>query len=1348
MFLKALTIKGFKSFADTANLDLEPGITVVVGPNGSGKSNVVDAMAWVLGAQAPTSVRSQKMDDVIFAGTASRKALGRAEVSLTIDNEDGELPIELSEVTITRTLFRSGDSDYAINGVSCRLLDIQELLSDSGVGRQQHIIVSQGRIDDVLNAKPEDRRAIIEEAAGVLKYRKRKERAQRRLAATEENLHRLQDLLREVRRQVRPLEKQAAAARRHGALVEELTALKVHLAGRELASLTQQLETAAKQRQDTHQAEDGINTRLAALDAVVLEGEAELAALGGSDIADVASRARSLRERIRGQSNVIAERRRRLEGELQSAVDDGLVANLEAESARLAGELRVAESEARELEPEFSRLEETEAKLSNEQLTFDTEWDDELAPKPTRAPEMRAQLEALARAASRSDAAIVSLNAELEAIETRRASTANDRNAASATIDRLGREVPLAEQALAAAQEAAERTDRLIAERTEARRETDAEASRWAARRDALAQALDDARSRAGADALDGTDGVLGALLDLVAIDEGFEPAVEAAAGEALQAVVVDNPTNASAALAALEDRDLSGAVLALGAALPPAPTTDQDSPRIEPGAPSNASSDDLVPDEIGAAQADPASEAVPDVASTDTPALPSPPETTPNIGRATAAGRPPLGASLYVSPPTIDLSPPAAPAAPPSPPAPSRPEPAEQTRRSNRLAQPAAGHQTGGARQAEEATGPEAAARSDATVRAELPGEPLRSRVWAGRADLEPLLDQLFGRVRLVEGSWRQAMDVALQHPDLVVVTNDGDRFGPSGWRIGRTGTGATGAALAEAEENATAAHEAAERAAADLTSVETEAKAALAAVREREDELRRASAELDKASQAADRAANQLAQFEGDRQRLDGQLKEAVQQQAADVAVAERLQIELPAIENEEAEYLNRVEALTLSRTSLEERSRAVADARKGLEVRAAAVAQRRELLVNRQNETESRLERLVVERDKARVRREALEGSIAEVDNLDERLSTKATQVDGWSELLDAEQRVQSEAARRVSAELTARRNDRQIAERELAEVRERRSRIELAEAENRVKLEAVTEALRRELDTEPDVAIATPLPPVGGSTAAAEAEAETETDGELERTRYEPAEPGTAASPRARVRDLERELKVMGPINPLALEEFEALKERHEFLDGQLNDVKTARKDLNTLIRSIDEEIVGVFSSAFADVATNFVELFSSLFPGGRGGLRLTNPDDLLNCGIEIEAKPSGKNVKKLSLLSGGERSLVALGFLFAVFRSRPSPFYVMDEVEAALDDVNLSRFLSLVEEFRKEAQLIIVSHQKRTMEAADVLYGVTMKPGGSSKVVSEKVEGRRMGEPVIDLEREGAAAAGG
>ncbi len=1182
MFLKGLTIKGFKSFADTAHLELEPGITVVVGPNGSGKSNVVDAMAWVLGAQAPSAVRSQKMDDVIFAGTSAKKPLGRAEVSLTIDNHDGVLPIDFTEVTVTRTLFRSGDSDYAINGVSCRLLDIQELLSDSGVGRQQHIIVSQGRIDDVLNAKPEDRRSIIEEAAGVLKYRKRKERAERRLAATEENLHRLQDLLREVRRQVRPLEKQAEAARRHGVLVAELSALRLFLAGRELRSLTARAEQAQRQRQQTHEREDQVNGELARLDAVILERESELSALGASDVADVAARARSLAERIRGQQNVVAERRLRIETELEAALDDGLVANLEGEAAKVAGELQATEREARSLAPEFARLADTEERLSTEQLTFDTEWGDELAPKPTRAPEMRAQIEGLEQAGARSRTELQRIETELNQVEARRTRLGAERAEAESTIERLTASEPELAAGAEGAAAALEQAETLAAERSERRREAEAEANRWEARADALRQALDDARSRAGASALDGTDGVIGVLLDLVDIDEGWEPAVEAAAGEALQAVVVASPTAATAALAALEDKDLAGAVLALGR---------------------------------------------PRRAADGEPAWPAP----------ASVGTPDHGG-----------------------------------------------------------TGPEG-------------GSPLRRRVRALRDDVDPLLDLLFGTAVAVDGGWRQALDAALDHPHLVVVTRHGDRFGPSGWRIGLAGTGATGAALEEAEGKATFARAEAREAAENHRTTGAEVGAARKAQQEAREALATARNQLAQHRQNRDRLAGQLTQAVEDAERLTQRRQEVDHQRQADHAQAEFLRLQLPAVENEEAEYLNRVEALTNSRTTLEERARSVAQIRKELEVRAAAIEQRRELLVNRRDEVERRLERLVEERERARVRREALEGTLASIDGLRDTLVAKSGQLAGWIERVDAAQHVQSEAARRVSGELTTQRNRRQEAERELVEVRERRNRIEVDETENRVKLEALTEALRRELDAEPDVAMAAELPP-----------------SESEDT------------PEKRVRDLERELKALGPINPLALEEFEALKERHEFLDGQLDDVKTARRELNTLIRSIDTEIVTVFSAAYADVSSNFIDLFQTLFPGGSGGVKLTNADDILNCGIEIEAKPSGKNVKKLSLLSGGERSLVALAFLFAVFRSRPSPFYVMDEVEAALDDVNLSRFLSLIEQFRGEAQLIIVSHQKRTMEAADVLYGVSMKPGGSSKVVSEKVEGRRSSEPVLDL----------
>ena len=1162
MFLKALTIKGFKSFADPAELALEPGITVVVGPNGSGKSNVVDAMAWVLGAQAPTAVRSQKMEDVIFAGTAARKALGRAEVSLTIDNTDGVLPIEFNEVTVTRTLFRTGESEYAINGVGCRLLDIQELLSDSGVGRQQHIIVSQGRIDDVLNARPEDRRGIIEEAAGVLKFRKRRERAERRLAATADNLSRLQDLVREVRRQIKPLERQAEAARRHGLVVEELSALKTHLAGRELTALTGQLETGRRLQIEYDERETELAGQLARLDTLVLEGESELSALGASDVAEVLSRAKSLGERIRGQVNVVSERRTRLEGELQNAVDDGLVANLEAESARVTGELAVASAELDALRPEFADLETSEAELVNEQLSFDSQWGDSLAPSPSRAAELRAQIEALGTTSDRNEQELARLTNRIEAIDEREAGATDTRDRAVAQLATDEPRLPELQEALTGADRAVEGSDFELTRLQEEQRRLDAEASRWQARAEALAQALDEARVRAGAEALADQAGVLGTLLDLIDIDEGWEAAVEAAIGDALTAVVVDGPTSARSALTTLEGQELTGAVLALGL------------------------------DGSGSA--------------------------------------------------------PTAPAVP------------------------------GGSR--------------------------VRDHVRPLRPDVGPLLDALLGQAVALSGRWQDSIDTILALPDTVFVTTEGDRFSRRGWRLRQGSAGATGAALDEARTQEEAAAAAAARGAQQVVEARDHHRETQAERKRLEGELQRVRNEIERATMTRDRAESELTSLADDRQQLVDQRTTVFHRKQADATELRALMDELPAVEATEAEQRSRAEALRESRTTLEERAKEVSSRRTELEVKIAALEERRDSLRARQSEIETRLERLVAEREQARVRRERIERSLQAVSALDDRLAGHREVLTRWIGLLETEQHAQSEAARRVAADLSTTRGERAGAEKELTELRERRSRLELSETEYRVKLEALVEAVRRELDTDPETAMASECPELP--------------DG---------------ASPESRVRDLERELKIMGAINPLALEEFEELKERYEFLQGQLDDVKSTRRDLHKLIRSIDDEIVGVFSAAYADVSTNFVGLFQTLFPGGKGELKLLNAEDILNCGIEIEAKPSGKNVKKLSLLSGGERSLVALAFLFAVFRSRPSPFYVMDEVEAALDDMNLSRFLALVEEFRSEAQLIIVSHQKRTMEAADVLYGVSMKPGGSSKVVTEKVDERRAGQ---------------
>ena len=521
MFLKALTLKGFKSFAESTTLEMQPGVTVVVGPNGSGKSNVVDAIGWVLGAQAPSAVRSQKMEDVIFAGTSKRQALGRAEVGLTIDNSAGLLPIEFSEVTVTRTLWRSGESEYAINNVPCRLLDVQELFSDTGVGRQQHVIVGQGQIDAVLNARPEDRRLVIEEAAGVLKHRKRKERSERRLAATEGNLTRLNDLLREVRRQLRPLERQADAARRHGDLVTELRALHVFVAGRELSTLKRRLGDATAAKAELRNEERLLVTQLSDLDLAVMSAESELAALGGSEVGEALARAQALREKARGQLALLAERRKGVDRERAAFVDQGVIASLEADAARLQSDIDALGGEAEGLGPDVAALAEAEGELEAAHEAYEAEWGEGVPAPSGRAAEVRGELGSLRRLLDRADAdadkaqrRVANLRAKVERLDEEAAR-------AAAQLAELPPEAEVVGAVVHGGRGArgAERGARAAEQRRDA---AQAERHTWTARADALGQALDAARSRAGATRLAAVDGVVGTLLDLVDIDPGL----------------------------------------------------------------------------------------------------------------------------------------------------------------------------------------------------------------------------------------------------------------------------------------------------------------------------------------------------------------------------------------------------------------------------------------------------------------------------------------------------------------------------------------------------------------------------------------------------------------------------------------------------------------------------------------------------------------------------------------------------------------------------------------------------------------------------------------------------------
>ena len=1156
MYLKRLTMKGFKSFADTTTLELEPGVTVVVGPNGSGKSNVVDAVTWVLGAQGPRALRSAKMEDVIFAGTATRPALGRAEVSLTIDNSDNRLPVEMAEVTITRTLFRSGDSEYAMNGTPCRLLDIQEMLSDSGVGRQQHMIIGQGQLDTVLNARPEDRRAIIEEAAGVLKHRRRKERAERRLAATQENLERLGDLLREVRRQMRPLERQAAAARNHSTLADERHALRLHIAGVELAALQQRSEELSTGIREGRTLEQNLRQRLAELDQETTTTAALLSQDQAEGLAQSVADVQGLVERARGLAAVLDQRARGVAQALDASQDADVVASLEADSARISSEIQDVDLALNALAPERDGLKEAEASLVRAEAEYDATWgggnDEDAVESAARANE---RIELLTKATSLRQDASSDVAVRLQKAARLQEEQVQLRSQRQDALSQLQTSSESLERELATATSAfGVLTQRLSDAETAAQRAEEA-AARGAARAEALSRALDDLTGSSGRKSLADVQGVVGSLVDLIEVDPGWERAVESAAGAAVAAVVVDGRGAARNALERLHRDGASGLVL--------------------------AATDD---------------------------------------------------AEATVS---------------------DMPQNAEPVRRH------------------------------------------VRAAAHAPRS-FDGVLDRIFARA-VRASSLDAAIDLALDRPDLVVVTEDGDRFAEAGWRVSSSSGVVTAAAVEEANTTATALAERARSAGQERVearaSVQTSSDA-LAALQRQHDralhEIETMTVELAGIGEVVERLVREQEELgvqSGELERVS-----ADEQQALD-----ELKAQLPALEEAAESAEQRALWASEARATLEAHQSQVQELRHALQVRTAEFTERRRTLSERVDEVERRLSGHVEARLHAQARRERLESDATAIDRFIAIVDGARIQLES---LLESRREAYAQellSVRASSERLEILRKERAESDSLLSNHLTASRANEIESAEVAVKLEAAIEFIRRDLNADPVEAVAQAQPELPENVTALE-----------------------------RAAALDAELEAMGPINPLALEELSTLEERHQDLERQVTDVREARRELHEVVRALDEEIMQTFASAAADVNEHFSGLVATLFPGGQGRLTLTEPDDLLATGIEVEVKPAGRNVRRVSLLSGGERSLAALAFLFAVFRSRPSPFYLMDEVEAALDDVNLHRFLGLIREFRHEAQLIIVSHQKRTMETGDALYGVTMKPGGSSQVVSERV----------------------
>ncbi|MFF2127181.1 AAA family ATPase [Streptomyces olivochromogenes] len=1251
MHLKALTLRGFKSFASATTLRFEPGITCVVGPNGSGKSNVVDALSWVMGEQGAKSLRGGKMEDVIFAGTTGRPPLGRAEVSLTIDNSDGALPIEYAEVTITRIMFRNGGSEYQINGDTCRLLDIQELLSDSGIGREMHVIVGQGQLDSVLHADPMGRRAFIEEAAGVLKHRKRKEKALRKLDAMQANLARVQDLTDELRRQLKPLGRQAAVARRAAVIQADLRDARLRLLADDLVRLRQALqseiadEAALKQRKETAEAE----LKKALQREALLEDEVrqltprlQRAQQTWYELSQLAERVRgtiSLADaRVKSATSAPAEERRGRDPE-----------DMEREAARI-----------REQEAELEAALEAAEHALEDTVAHRAELERELAVEERR-------LKDVARAIADRREGLARLNGQVNAARSRAAS-------AQAEIDRLAVARDEAQERAFAAEEEYEQLkaevdgldagDAELTERHEAAKRalSEAEAALSAAREAATAAERRRAATQARHEALalglrrkDGTGallgakdrltGLLGPAAELLSVTPGHEVALAAAFGVAADAIAVTTPASAAEAIRLLRKQDAGRAALLLA------------------GAPEEAGAHETRGiDDTGQHRAagDTASGAVPIGGHPD--------------GRDASGGASPFAASLD------DVTPRAASAAlPPN------------------------------------------GASGDAAPRTDPTGPPYAAELVRGPAELMAAVRRLLRGI-VVVGTLEDAEDLVYARPELTAVTAEGDLLGAHFAHGGSAGAPSLLEVQASVDEAAAELEELAVRceelgAAQHRAAEERGERAAL--VEELGERRRAAEREKSSVAQQLGRLAGQARGAAGEAERSTAAAARA--QEALDRAVeeaeelAERLAVaeEMPVEEEPDTAVRDRLAAdgANARQTEMEARLqvRTHEERVKGLAGRADGL----DRAARAEREARAR-----AEQRRARLRHEA---AVAEA------VASGARQLLAHVEVslrrAEEERTAADTAKARREQDLVAARNQGRDLKAELDKLTDSVHRGEVLGAEKRLRIEQLETKALEELGVEPaglvaDYGPGQLVPP----SLPAEGE---ELPEDPEHPRNQPR-PFHRAEQERRLKSAERAYAQLGKVNPLALEEFAALEERHKFLSEQLEDLKKTRADLLQVVKEVDERVEQVFTEAYRDTAREFEGVFSRLFPGGDGRLILTDPDNMLTTGVDVEARPPGKKVKRLSLLSGGERSLTAVALLVSIFKARPSPFYVMDEVEAALDDTNLQRLIRIMQELQEASQLIVITHQKRTMEVADALYGVSMQGDGVSKVISQRL----------------------
>ncbi|MFE6770445.1 AAA family ATPase [Streptomyces fimicarius] len=1276
MHLKALTLRGFKSFASATTLRFEPGITCVVGPNGSGKSNVVDALSWVMGEQGAKSLRGGKMEDVIFAGTTGRPPLGRAEVSLTIDNSDGALPIEYAEVTITRIMFRNGGSEYQINGDTCRLLDIQELLSDSGIGREMHVIVGQGQLDSVLHADPMGRRAFIEEAAGVLKHRKRKEKALRKLDAMGANLARVQDLTDELRRQLKPLGRQAAVARRAAVIQADLRDARLRLLADDLVTLRDALRDEIADEAELKKRKDAAEAELSAALAreAELEGEVRRLAPRLQRAQQTWYELSQLAERVRGTISLADAR-------VRSA------------SQPPAEERRGRDPE--DMEREAARIREQEAELTAALEAAEHALEDTAAHRADLERELAAEerrLKDAARAIADRREGLARLNGQVNAARSRAGS-------AQAEIDRLAAARDEAQERAVTAQEEYEQlkaevdglddVDEELAARHEEAKEalTEARSAHSAAREEATAAERRRAAVAARHEALalglrrkDGTGvllgardrlaGLLGPAAELLTVEPGYEIPVAAALGAAADAVAVTDPATAADAIRLLRERDAGRAAMLLG-------TAAADGAGARPHhVPEQSGEQTPVPEGSGA-QAP-----VPERSADQAPVPERSGEQTPTPEREGA----PLPASAVLPGQGGTHN-----AAEPGP--------------SARHSVPPAGVALPGGR-----------------------GETVTVLAAPAVADLVRGPAALVGAVRrlvpdmVVVGTLEDAEALVAAHPGLTAVTGEGDVLSAHFAHGGSAGAPSLLEVQASVDE-----------AAAELADLAVRCEELAEAQRlagERRTERTALVEELGERRRAAEREKSGVAQQLG---RLAGQARGAAGEAERMTASAARAQEALERATEEAEELAERLlvaeEAPAEEEPDTSVRDRLAADGANArqTEMEARLQARTHEERVKALAGRADALDRAARVEREARTRAEQRRARLRYEAEVASAVASGARQLLAHVEvsLVRADQeRTSAEAAKgERERELTVERDRGRALKGELDKLTDSVHRGEVLGAEKRLRIEQLETKALEELGVEPAGLVSEYGPDqLVPPSPAAEGE---ELPEDPEHPRNQP-KAYRRPEQEKRLRAAERAYQQLGKVNPLALEEFSALEERHKFLSEQLEDLKKTRADLLQVIKEVDERVEQVFTEAYHDTAREFEGVFSRLFPGGEGRLILTDPDNMLATGVDVEARPPGKKVKRLSLLSGGERSLTAVALLVSIFKARPSPFYVMDEVEAALDDTNLQRLIRIMEELQESSQLIVITHQKRTMEVADALYGVSMQGDGVSKVISQRL----------------------